>query len=120
MPTTTPPVQHWLDLLQHAQPAQYALVSALRRQILALAPDISEQVKYGGLLFGHPQPFCGLFAYRQHVSLEFGQGARLEDAAGLLQGSGKQRRHLKLQQLADLDTLAVQAYLQAAYRLPPA
>ena len=120
MPTTTPPVQHWLDQLQHTQPAQYALVSALRRQILALAPDISEQVKYGGLLFGHPQPFCWLFAYRQHVSLEFGQGARLEDAAGLLQGSGKQRRHLKLQQLADLDTLAVPAYLQAAYRLPPA
>ena len=120
MRTATPPVQHWLDQLQHAQPAQYALVSALRRQILALAPGIDEQVKYGGLLFGHPQPFCGLFAYRQHVSLEFGQGARLDNTAGLLQGKGKQRRHLKLQQLAELDAPAVLHYLQAAYRLPPA
>lgn len=119
MPTVTPQVQHWLDQLQHAQAAQYALVSVLRRQILALAPGISEQVKYGGLLFGHPQPFCGLFAYRQHVSLEFGQGARLNDEAGLLQGKGKQRRHLKLQQQADIDTLQVWQYLQAAYRLPP-
>lgn len=120
MPTTTSPVQHWLDQLQHTQPVQFTLVSALRRQILGLAPDIDEQVKYGGLLFGHPQPFCGLFAYHQHVSLEFSQGARLDNAAGLLQGNGKQRRHLKLQQLAELDAPAVQHYLQAAYRLPPA
>jgi len=119
MSTASSPVQHWLDQLQQTHAAQFALVSALRHQVLALAPGISEQVKYGGLLFGHPQPFCGLFAYRQHVSLEFGQGARLNDEAGLLQGKGKQRRHLKLQQQTDIDTLQVWQYLQAAYRLPP-
>lgn len=110
-------VRQLLDDWQQHQPEQAAIVLALRRQILALDPAISEEVKYGGILFACSQAFCGLFVYRQHVTLEFSAGAQLADVHGLLQGKGKGRRHLKFVSVADIDRLPCADYLQQALTL---
>jgi len=59
--------------------------------------EISSEPKYGGLLFksARNDHFCGVFVYKEHISIEFGEGYRLTDPDGLLQGKGKYRRHLK-------------------------
>lgn len=44
----------------------------------------------------HTQFFCGVFAHPNHVTVEFGQGHRLEDCYHQLEGSGEYRRHIKL------------------------
>lgn len=59
--------------------ARFELVQSLRETILGLAPSVSEEGKYGGILFSAGQPFCGVFSYAKHVSLEFGEGASLPD-----------------------------------------
>jgi hypothetical protein len=42
--------------------ARFELVQPLREIILGLAPSVSEEVKYGGILFSAGQPFCGIFS----------------------------------------------------------
>lgn len=60
-------------------PARFALVQALRTAILGLDPSITEEVEYDGILFAAGTPFCGVFSYAKHVSLEFSSGASLAD-----------------------------------------
>lgn len=107
-------VHHLLQDLKQRLPEQHSLLQSARAQVLALGPGVREEVKYGGLLFSAPQPFCGLFAYARHVSLEFGDGAQLPDPFQVLEGVGKQRRHIKLHALADLADKHVPHFLALA------
>lgn len=95
--------------------ANYALVRAVRELVLNLGKDVTEEVKYGGILFSRSEAFCGVFAYTQHISLEFGDGANLPDAYGFLEGKGKQRRHIKLTSLDEIEKRQVAHYVQLAY-----
>jgi hypothetical protein len=51
-----------------------------------------------------------------HVTIGFYRGAGLPDPAGLLQGSGKRMRHVKLLAGEEVDDEALQALIEAAYR----
>ncbi|MCW7538023.1 DUF1801 domain-containing protein [Aquabacterium sp. A7-Y] len=93
----------------------HQVMERARRQVLAVGDGVTEEVKYGGILFSRGVPFCGLFCYTSHVSLEFSHGAALPDEQGLLEGKGKQRRHLKLQSLNDLESKHVEHYVALAY-----
>lgn len=54
-------------------------------------------------------------AFRSHVNVGFFYGALLEDPAGLLQGSGKRMRHVKLQPGSDIDAEDLRKLIGAAY-----
>lgn len=95
---------------------RFELVQSLREIILSLTPAISEEVKYGGILFSAGQPFCGVFAYAKHVSLEFGAGASLPDKYKVLEGEGKLRRHIKLSSAQDMSGKHVCEYLGLALK----
>jgi len=92
----------------------YEIVQALRKLILDLNASVSEEVKYGGFLFSFGQPFCGVFSYAKHVSLEFGAGASLPDTFSVLEGKGKLRRHIKLTSIDDISGKHVREYLLLA------
>lgn len=100
-------------------PERFELVQALRKIILGLAPSIAEEVKYGGLLFSAEKPFCGIFSYAKHVSLEFGAGASFPDEFKVLEGEGKLRRHIKLSSVPDIAGKHVEAYLLLALKASP-
>lgn len=96
-----------LDDLESTRPDLYPIVTRLYKQIKQHAPNLIEQVKYGGILFSEIEAessgVFGLFMHTAHVSLEFSQGVQLNDPQGQLQGSGKYRRHLKFKTLDDLE-----------------
>lgn len=52
--------------------------------------------------------------FKAHVNLGFFKGADLPDPAGLLEGTGKNLRHVKLHAPPDVTQPAVQALIQAA------
>ncbi len=112
--TTTPRIAQLLEDIRSLDEGRYELVQTLRQHMLAMDASVSEEVKYGGLLFGTGKPFCGVFAYTNHVSLEFGAGASLADPHKMLEGSGKLRRHIKLTALQDITDKHVHAYLTLA------
>ena len=95
---------------------RYALVQSLRELVLKLDDSVTEEVKYGGLLFSTARPFCGIFSYTKHVTLEFGQGAFLPDKYKKLEGEGKYRRHIKLTSEQDISDKHVHAYLVLALK----
>jgi len=108
-------VSDWLDALRRNDELRYHLVEAVRQLALAAGPTITEQVKYGGVLFAGSCGFCGLFSYTNHVTLEFGDGASLPDPHGQLEGKGKGRRHIKLAVIGDIETKHVREYIALAY-----
>jgi hypothetical protein len=60
-------------------------------------------------------PFGYVNSFKSHVNVGFFQGAMLEDSAGLLEGSGKRMRHVKLKPGPELDTAALRDLIDAAY-----
>ncbi len=117
------PVAALIDRIDAANPMLGGLVRDAQRLIREVAPDAEECVKYGGILFAAPTPFCGLFAYTNHAALEFGRGCDLSDPHGSLEGTGKFRRHIKLSTITDLETKRVRDYVAQALanaRIPAA
>lgn len=105
-----------LDDIRLLDPERFELVQALREIVLGLDSSISEEVKYGGILFSAEKPFCGIFSYAKHVSLEFGAGASLPDQFKVLEGEGKFRRHIKLSSSQEIAEKHVGEYLVLALK----
>ena len=71
--------------------------------------DYQPTVCVGGAAFAY------VAAYTSHVNVGFFQGATLPDPAGLLQGSGKFMRHVKLRPGVAVAEGALSALIEAAY-----
>jgi hypothetical protein len=54
--------------------------------------------------------------YTAHVNLGFFQGASLRDPAGLLQGTGRYMRHVRIRPGVPLDGSALEILIVAAYQ----
>jgi hypothetical protein len=61
-------------------------------------------------------PFAYVGVFKDHVNVGFFHGASLPDPAGLLEGTGKHMRHVKLRPGRAVDTSALEALIAAAYR----
>jgi hypothetical protein len=70
---------------------------------------------------GHPTACVGdaafgyVNAFRAHVNVGFFRGAEIADPSGLLEGSGKFMRHVKLRPGADFHTAALAKLIATAY-----
>ena len=70
---------------------------------------------------GHPTACVGdaAFAYvnafKAHVNVGFFRGAEIADPKGLLEGTGKFMRHVKLGRERDVDAAALTKLIQTAY-----
>jgi hypothetical protein len=71
---------------------------------------------------GHPTACVGdaafgyVDAFSAHAGIGFFFGAELDDPAGLLEGTGKRMRHLKLRWGQPVNTAALTELISAAYR----
>lgn len=107
-----------LEDIGFMSPSLLEIVQGVRQTVKATAAvsslDISETVKYGGILFSAKSAFGGVFAYKQHVSLEFSLGANFSDPHKVLEGSGKFRRHIKLTSIDEIAAKHVAEYITQA------
>ncbi len=109
------PVEAWLEDIRLVDEDRFQIVLSLHKLVLSVNPAISDAVKYGGLLFSAGPPFCGIFSYTRHVSLEFSRGASLPDPHGVLEGEGKKRRHIKIERRGDIFKKNVREYVERAF-----
>jgi hypothetical protein len=107
-------VESLLDDIRYLNESHYLLVQEVRRLVKELFHDVEEEVKYGGILFSSGAMFSGVFAYKEHVTVEFSEGAKIIDPFGFLEGSGKFRRHIKLKSTSDVIERQLAAYLRMA------
>ena len=61
-------------------------------------------------------PFAYVNAFTKHVNVGFFMGAILPDPAGLLVGTGKRMRHVKLRPGEEIDADALGELIDVAYR----
>ena len=70
---------------------------------------------------GHPTAciadaaFAYVNAFTAHVNVGFFRGVELEDPMGLLEGTGKYMRHVKLRPGRDIDATALVRLIESAY-----
>lgn len=92
---------------------------AIKEVIDQIAPDVSYVEKYGGeVIVPNPDDEAafvgGIFSYKEHVSLEFSEGASFDDPNGHLEGKGKNRRHLKLTDVEQVGSKDAKKFLKQA------
>jgi hypothetical protein len=86
-------------------------------QMRGCGPDVREL-----LHDGHPiacadeAAFGYVDAFSAHVNIGFFQGASLDDPTGLLEGTGKRMRHVKIRWGQPANNAALKALIGAAYR----
>ncbi len=59
------------------------LLARLRKLILEADPDITEEWKWGTAVWSHKGNVVAIGAFKDHVKINFFQGASLKDAKGL-------------------------------------
>jgi len=81
-------------------PALKEVVSAVRRLVKKTTPAAAEAVNPWGVpVFELNGTLCFLMVGKHHVTLGFAQGTSLADPARLLEGTGKNVRHVKLDEV---------------------
>lgn len=108
-------IDTFLADLQSASQDQFEIVSAIRTLFQQTETDLTEEIKYGGLVFVKAGSLVGgIFPYKSHISIEFSNGAEFSDPDRLLQGKGKLRRHLKIESLADIESNKAAGFIHQA------
>jgi hypothetical protein len=94
---------------------------AVREFVVAAAPQATETlhvgwrvVSYADISQKNVRKFCAIAPNTQWVNLQFHGGSELNDPTGLLEGSGKSMRHVKIQSSNDLSIALVQLLKEAA------
>lgn len=91
-----------------------------RGLIFKLVPKAEEKVYFGWRTISFSVnaemsgQFCSIGPVRKYVNLYFMQGTSLEDPKGLLEGTGKNMRHVKLKGVGDLKNAALNQLIKTA------
>ena len=113
-----PEIDNFIQDLLFADEDKGGIAISLRKLVLEIAPSAKEDIKYGGLVFvSDERLFCGIFIRKKHISVEFDRGAEMQDPDNFLEGSGKNRRHLKIFQQEDIKNKKVEYYINQSYKL---
>ena len=109
------------DILKMASPALATVCESLRSRIASLHAGYVEIVwpNHRIASFGvGPKKMTEHYAYiavqDSHVNLGFYHGASLPDPSGLLEGTGKNLRHIKVRDASSSNSPAIIALLSAA------
>jgi hypothetical protein len=93
-------------------------MNAGRKVIKALAPKRTREIAYRRWPIRYAvgdKLVCGIGNYPRWVSIYFFRGAELDDPDGILEGSGKGMRHIKLREPRDASRLEVKRMIRRAF-----
>jgi hypothetical protein len=107
-----PIIEEWLnktDALTAVARTWFRRMRACGEGVLELMPD------------GHPvacveaAPFAYVDVFKSHTNIGFFYGAHLDDPAEVLEGTGKNMRHVKLKLGREPDSVALRNLIHASY-----
>ena len=91
----------------------------LRQLIVDVYPDVVEVpwpkqriIGYGVGPKKMTEHFCYIAAYKKHVNLGFYRGAALPDPEGLMEGTGKELRHVKVRSVDEAERPSLKQLVQ--------
>jgi len=118
----SPPLPEYLEFLAPFESHITELALATRKLVLKEAPDSTEliydaynAVATGYGFTGRPSDcFIHIAVYAKWVNLGFHHGSELSDPKGVLQGTGRLIRHIRISKPEDLAAPAVRAFVKQA------
>ena len=106
-----------IEIWMHEHPGE---LGAIARRWFEVMRDCGGDVRE--LLHdGHPTAcvavaaFAYVNAFKAHVNVGFFRGAEIVDPAGLLEGTGRFMRHVKVRPASDVDATALLKLIETAY-----
>jgi hypothetical protein len=112
-------------LVSEHPPGIQAIERALRARIQMELPRVVERVDFGNKLiaFGRSARMRGqlfsLIAHASWVNLQLSDGVELPDPEGLIEGTGKRIRHVKIRSVESASVPAVVAIIRAQLAARP-
>lgn len=114
------------NLLKGSSPEVREIAEALRLLIAEILPGVTEVVweKQGIAGYGigpkkMSEQFCYINPLKNHVNFGFYYGADLDDPSGLLEGTGKSLRHVKIRSKGEGARAELRKLLQQASQYLP-
>ena len=108
------------EFLSQYTPEVRDLVWKTRALVLAVIPQAIEQIDLPskiiayGIGIKYADLICAIAPYKSYVNLIFSQGVNLPDPKGMLTGTGKRARHVKIMTATDIEKPGLRALLEAA------
>ncbi|MGB2898588.1 MAG: DUF1801 domain-containing protein [Candidatus Acidiferrum sp.] len=101
--------------VRNENPELRKVVRGLRSFVKKIVPGTRETVNSWGVpTFEKKAPFSYYMVGKNHVTFGFLFGTSLPDPEGLLEGTGKNMRHVKLHTMEDLEQKGLRNLVQAA------
>lgn len=114
------------DVVAVSQGDVAEIAQRARALIASVMPGVTEVVWLKQKTIGYgvgpkkmSEHFCYLALNKAHVNLGFFYGADLEDPDGILEGTGKLLRHVKLRSIGDVAQPALRSLVERASRHLP-
>ena len=114
-----PTADDFETLLEPHTPAIAETARALRLVLAAAFPDAVEQVDFGNKLLAVGKSMAmrdltfAIIPHSVHVNLQLPDGVDLPDPDGLIEGTGKRIRHVKIRSVEAASSAAVRAIVDA-------
>ena len=105
------------EYIEKAPENHREILTKLRDLIAAKSPEATEGFKWSRPVYGLEKDFCYLNYSQKHVNLGFFNFEKINDTQGLLEGTGKQMRHIKIKNLENLDEDYLGKMIQQAAEL---
>ena len=109
------------DLMEDVPTEWETVARRLRDRVLDVHPQVVEVVRLGDNAASYgvgpkkmSETYCYIMPQKRWVNLGFFYGAELPDPNGLLEGTGKRLRHVKVRSLAAVDDPALRTLIEAA------
>jgi len=109
------------DALSGSSDQVKEIARRLRKLIIDFYPEVVEVpwpkqkiIGYGVGPKKMSEHFCYIGAHREHVNLGFYYGAELSDPEGLLEGTGKKLRHIKVREVEEVAQPALRHLVQSS------
>jgi hypothetical protein len=111
--------REWIDAyVERKGPKLFEVAEGLRRLVKKSVTGVKESVNPWRLpTFESNGPMCYFSIASQHITFGFLRGTSLADQGKLLEGTGKNLRHVKLRQVEDLGNPELRKLIQAAAKL---
>jgi hypothetical protein len=107
------------EFIADFDPDKQEILYALRKAVHGISrQSIPEDIKWNALcFFKSDRAFVGLMPYKSYISVIFDRGAELADEPGVLEGSGKLMRHIKIRKLEEVKQKKVAQYIRHSFSI---
>ena len=100
--------------INEAPPEQQQILQTLRKLLHESVDGVQEEFKWSRPVFKKQKDFAYFKTAKGYVTLGFFNFQKLSDPGNLLEGTGKDMRHIKIKKAADIDKNLLKSWFQTS------